>query len=231
MGRGTADDPSTSDEDRGSRLMKVVEAIAITPIDARAIVENYRKQVRAEHPAADHGRRRELIADKIVSRYARLAGTSGAATGLTAIIPGIGTAAAALGGGLADTAVTIKLQIDMCLCLADAYDYDVHAEDVRQLVYLVSLGGALEKAGTGVGVQIASKAGMRMLRQYLRGAALQFVKELFKRVGIVFSRKALEKALPFGIGVVIGGGANYAMTSYVGAQARSFFKIDREENG
>jgi hypothetical protein len=68
-----------------------------------------------------------------------------------------------------------------------------------------------------------------MLRQYLKGAALQAVKELFKKIGIIFTRKAIEKALPFGVGVVIGSSANYALTKYVGAAATRWFIIDRDE--
>ncbi|WP_204304959.1 hypothetical protein, partial [Stenotrophomonas maltophilia] len=52
------------------------------------------------------------------------------------------------------------------------------------------------------------------------------LKELFKKIGITFTRKALEKAIPFGIGVVIGSGANYALTKYVGNTARSWFEAD-----
>ena len=43
---------------------------------------------------------------------------------------------------------------------------------------------------------------------------------MFKKLGITFTRKALEKAIPFGIGVVISGGANYAITQFVGNQAK-----------
>jgi hypothetical protein len=45
----------------------------------------------------------------------------------------------------------------------------------------------------------------------------------------MFTRKALEKALPFGIGVAFGAGGNYALTRYVGAQAKHWFVLDRDE--
>jgi hypothetical protein len=67
----------------------------------------------------------------------------------------------------------------------------------------------------------------KRLREYLKGPTLVVVKELFKKVGITFTRKALEKAIPFGVGVVIGSGANYGLVRYVGAQARDWFVIDR----
>ena len=36
-----------------------------------------------------------------------------------------------------------------------------------------------------------------MTQQYLKGATLIAVKEIFKKVGITFTRKAVEKAIPF----------------------------------
>ena len=66
-----------------------------------------------------------------------------------------------------------------------------------------------------------------MLRQYLKGTALQAVKQAFRRAGVTFTRKALEKAIPFGIGAGIGGVANYGLTRYVGRQAKQWFIIDQ----
>ena len=66
-----------------------------------------------------------------------------------------------------------------------------------------------------------------MLRQYLKGAALQAVKQAFRRVGVTFTRKAVEKAVPFGIGAAVGGAANYGLTRYVGHQAKQWLIIDQ----
>ncbi|EHZ7344711.1 TPA: hypothetical protein ACGUW9_004234 [Vibrio vulnificus] len=52
------------------------------------------------------------------------------------------------------------------------------------------------------------------------------MKEIFKRLGITFTRKALEKAIPFGIGVVVGFSANKGITWYVGSKAKDFFASD-----
>ena len=65
-----------------------------------------------------------------------------------------------------------------------------------------------------------------MVRQYLKGATLTVVKELFKKIGVTFTRKALEKAAPFGIGVIISFSANKGLTWYVGYKAHDFFKTN-----
>lgn len=96
--------------------------------------------------------------------------------------------------------------------------------------FIIALCGALETAGVEGGVRIASKAGVKMVEQYLKGAPLALIKELFKTVGITFTKKATMKAIPFGVGVVIGSSAGYAMTQYVGKSARDFFLLDDELN-
>ncbi|KYF50092.1 hypothetical protein BE04_26145 [Sorangium cellulosum] len=219
---------TAENDETGGRLLKAVEAIAINPIEARSMVDKYLEQSRSDNPNASRQAHQEAVAKMVVKRYCRLAATSGGATALAGVIPGLGTAVTMLGGGLADAAFCMKLQVDMCMCLAAAFGWDLENEDARHLCFLIAAGGALEKAGVEATTRIASKAGVNMLRQYLKGATLQAMKELFKKLGIVFTRKALEKALPFGIGVVIGSGANYALTKYVGAEAIAWFVLDRD---
>ena len=212
----------------GLLLLQAVQAIAISPADAAALVSNYRRQSDEAHPNYSSERHQNRVADKIVSRYARLAGFSGGLTGLAGSIPGIGTAIAIIGGGTIDTAVCMKLQVDMCMCLAAAFGYDITKEDTKHLAFLISAGATVEQVVTTTGTRIASEAGVRMLRQYLKGAALVAVKQAFRRIGIVFTRKAAEKALPFGIGVAVGSSTNYALAKYVGSQAKGWFILDRD---
>ncbi|MCP4971363.1 MAG: hypothetical protein GY932_12325, partial [Arcobacter sp.] len=70
------------------------------------------------------------------------------------------------------------------------------------------------------------KAFIRIVKENLKGPTLQAVKEIFKKLGITFTRKALEKAIPFGIGVIIGFSANKGLTWYVGTKVRDFFMED-----
>lgn len=217
-------------EDPG-RLLSAVRAIAISPADAQDIAQKYMTQVKAQHAHKSHEEHQDLVADKIIARYCKLASLTGGASGVVGIVPGLGTALAATGGALADAAASMKFQVDMAMCLASTYGYDINNADAQNLSLLIAAGGTLEKAGVEAGVKFASQAGVRLLRQYLKGAALQALKELFKKLGIVFTRKALEKALPFGIGVVVGSTANYYLTRYVGRQAKEWFRIDRANGG
>ena len=167
---------------------------------------------------------------KLLVDNSRLAMMVGGATALPGIIPGLGTAVAMVGGATADSLVCMKLQVDMCMCLAAAFKYDITSEDGKHLAFLIAATGSVQRAGIGAGAKIGSKAGVSMLRQYLRGGALQATKQAFRRVGVTFTRKAAERAIPFGIGAVVAGGANYGLTRYVGQQAKEWFIIDQTAN-
>ena len=222
---------SEDNEIESSRLLHAVRAAAISPDDANDIVAKYMQQARTVYPAEHLEAHQDRVAAKIVSRYAKLSSIVGGASGLVGIIPGLGTALAVTGGALGDAVATMKLQVDMSMCLAATYGYDLNKEDARNLALLISAGGTLEKAGLEFGARLASEAGVRLLRQYLRGAVLQAVKEFFKKLGIIFTRKALEKALPFGVGVALGSTANFYLTRYVGQQATEWFRLDRDSGG
>ena len=230
----TAMDSQMSNDDRqvsDSWLLDAVQAIAISPEDAKASAEQRLRLIRAKYPKLDNNDVQDFAADAIVKNYARYAASVGVATGATGIIPGLGTAVAAIGGAAVDGAACMKIQVDMTMILAAIYGYDILNPDAQRLAFLIASTGALNKAGTQGAVILGGKAGVNMLRQYLKGAALQAIKQFFKKLGLVFTRKALEKALPFGIGMAVGGGANYALTRYVGNQARDWFIIDRSDGG
>lgn len=216
----------TEKEDNNSSLMKIVEAIAISPQDARVMVEQYEIQIRKAKPTASNEEIQKLITQKIINRYSKLAATSGATTALPGAFPGLGTMIGVVGGGALDVSVCMKLQVDMTMCLGIAINGGMSNEDAKHMSYIIALFGTLEQLGTTGATKIASKAGVKMLRTYLSGATLVFIKELFKKVGISFTQKAAAKAIPFGVGVIIGGGANYALTKYVGNTARDTFLID-----
>jgi hypothetical protein len=216
-------------EDTGSSLMKMVEAIAISPQDARLVVAQYETQAKKSQPKASDENIEKAVTDKIIQRYSKLAATSGAATGIPGAVPGVGTAVAMLGGGLADVTVCMKLQIDMTMCLAVAINKSLSNEDAKHMSFIIALAGSLEQMGKKGLTDIASKAGVKMVKQYLKGETLTLIKELFKQIGITFTQKAAAKAVPFGVGILIGATANYALTLYVGKAARELFLLDMAE--
>mgnify|MGYP000222738334 FL=1 len=117
----------------------------------------------------------------------------------------------------------MKFQIEMTMALATVYGHDILIEEEKRLCYIIAGLGAMSEAAKEGGKTVGSKAFVKLVQQYLKGATLQAVKEIFKKLGITFTRKALEKAIPFGVGVVIGISANKGITWYVGTKAKDFF--------
>ncbi len=214
------------DLDSESRLLRVVEAIAISPEEAMATVDGYMSQSRVRHSTDSEWDHKLRVADKIIQRYSKYAMLVGGATGLPAVIPGLGTLITTAGSAVADAAVSMKLQVDMCMCLAQVFGNDVSTDEGRYLAFLIAATGSVQREVDEDGVRVGSEAGVDMVRSYLRGAALQAVKQAFRKFGVSFTRKAFPKAIPFGVGVFIGGSANYALTRHVGREAKQWFIID-----
>ncbi len=214
-------------EKKHDLIHATVDKIAISAEDAQDLVNGYFKQLPFSRtdPKA-----RKIVAKKIIKRYSKLAAASGGATSLAGVVPGIGTVVSMVGGGLTDVAVTMKFQVDMTMCLAVTYGYDLTNEDARHLSFLIAGVGALEQMATTSGQEFLSKSTIKMTNIYLKGATLKATKEVFAKIGVTFTKKALQKAIPFGIGVLIGSSANYALSNYVGNKALEWFVVNPESN-
>ena len=138
--------------------------------------------------------------------------SSGAAVGAAAAVPAVGTGVAlALSGGEALT--SLELSVLYALSLAEVHG--VHIDDLerrRTLVLGVLLGGGstetikkmAERTGTHWAKQVINAVPVKTLRQINRVLGRNFVTKYGTRQGIV----VLGKIVPFGIGAVIGAGAN-----------------------
>lgn len=217
-----APEPEKSDK---PALLRAIEIILAKPEDIKRETSKLYKKYQGEYA---HGKTaneiRELVAKKIISNYSYFTAFVGGASGLVGFIPGLGTVLATFGGATTDAALTMKYQIEMVMALAVVYGHDIEKEEEQRLCLIVAGMGAMNEAAKQGGKVAGTKAFVSMTQQYLKGATLTAVKEIFKKVGITFTRKAVEKAIPFGVGIVIGATANKGLTLYVGSKARDFFK-------
>lgn len=219
---------SNANDDKPA-LLKAIELVLADPAEikreAEALHQRYHEKYRDEKQ--DH-EIAELAVAKIISNYSYFAAFVGGATALTGVIPGLGTVLATFGGATADAALSMKYQIEMTMAIAVIYGHDIRIEEEKRLCLIVAGLGAMSQATKEGTKAVGSKAFVKMTQQYLKGATLQAVKEIFKKVGITFTRKAVEKAIPFGVGVIIGCSANKGLTWYVGGKARDFFQVYRD---
>jgi len=210
-----------------SRLQRVVETIAISSDDAAELVDGYRASFSRKHGRApdlfeDKGR----IAAKIVGRYSRLAAASGVATAMPGVVPGVGTAVAAVGGTFADLAASTKLQVDMCMCLVQVYRVELGNEEKKHLAFVLALAGSVEQIASNGGRAAFAKVAEKLVFKYLSGPTLVTVKQLFGKVAINFTQKAAAKAIPLGVGAAFSGSTNYVLTAVVGKIATAVLEKD-----
>ena len=217
--------PEESSEDKPA-LLKAIELILANPEEimkeATAIHDSYREKHKGDKSEDEIA---DLVAEKIISNYSYYAAFVGAATALVGVVPGLGTVIATFGGATADAALSMKYQIEMTMAIGVVYKHNILVEEEKRLCLIVAGLGAINQAAKEGGKALGTKAFVNMTKQYLKGATLTAVKEIFKKVGITFTRKAAEKAIPFGVGVIIGFSANKGLTWYVGGKAKEFFKV------
>ena len=207
-------------------LLKAIELVLANPADIKKETNHLLKKLTEAHPDKSRPEIRKMAADKIISNYSYVAAFTGGATALAGVIRGLGTVVAAFGGATADAALCMKYQIEMTMALATVYGHDILAEEEKRICYIVAGLGAVSEASKSGGKAVGSKAFVKMAQTYLTGSTLVAVKEVFKKVGLTFSRKALEKSIPFGVGVVIGFSANKGISWYIGNKAKDFFSVE-----
>ncbi|MFD5389089.1 hypothetical protein ACFWMG_30015 [Streptomyces sp. NPDC127074] len=155
-----------------------------------------------------------------------LTGT-GAAVGGVAAAPGVGTGVAlALSAG--EALSSLELSALFALSIAEVHGVSIdEIERRRTIVMGIMLGGSgsatigkvAERTGQHWGRQVVAKVPAETLRQINRILGKNFVTKYGTKQGII----VLGRVAPFGIGAVIGGGANAALaTLAVRAGRRAF---------
>lgn len=209
-------------------FLKAIELVLADPKQIQSEVFSLIEQHKKRYPNKAYSDIQKLCAQKIVKNYSYYSGFVGGTTGLSAAMPGVGTVAAILGGGTVDVVTSMKFQIEMTMALATIYEHDILIEEEKRLCMLIAGVGAITELGKKATTDVANKAFVKMIEQYLKGAVLQSIKEIFKRIGIEFTKSALKKSLPFGVGAIIGFNANKLMTKYIGNKAIYFFECEED---
>lgn len=211
---------------KAPKILHAIELILAKPEAIKKESLQLISKIEKAHPHKSPAEVRRAAAQKIISNYSYYAAFSGGTTALAGIIPGLGTAVAVAGGASADAVALMKFQIEMTMAIASVYGRDILLEEEKRLCFIIAGLGAINEAAHQGGKAGGSKAFISLVKEKLKGATVLAVKEIFKKVGVTLTRKALEKAIPFGVGVVIGFTANKGLTWYVGVKARDYFSAD-----
>ncbi|MFB7980756.1 hypothetical protein [Streptomyces vinaceus] len=152
---------------------------------------------------------------------------TGAAVGGSAAAPGVGTAVAlALSAG--EALSSLELSALFALSIAEVHGVPIdEVERRRTIVMGILLGGSgsgtiskvAERTGQHWGRQVVAKVPVETLRRINGVLGKNFVTKYGTKQGIV----VLGRVAPFGIGAVIGGGANAALAALAVRAGRRAF--------
>ncbi|MFF0202719.1 hypothetical protein [Streptomyces sp. NPDC005017] len=215
---GDGSDPEAAG--RGQRVLELLDkAIDLqTPLVRKNIA-----RARQRNPEATPAQVIRSLERMYVSA---LTGT-GAAVGGTAAAPGVGTGVAlALSAG--ETLSSLELSALFALSVAEVHGVPIdEVERRRTIVMGVMLGGSgsttigkvAGRTGQHWGRQVVAKVPVETLRQINRVLGPNFITKYGTKQGII----VLGRVAPFGIGAVIGGGANAALAALAVRAGRRAF--------
>lgn len=195
----------------------------------RPVVLRWVQHLRNEHPEETP----EQIAKRLEKLYIRANTATGGIAGGAAVIPGIGTVASL---GVSTVSIGGYLEMTALYAQSIAELHGVSTEDperTRAMVMALMLGedgGQLMKQVMSTGAQsrgMTNRWGLLMGSSGKDGKGLNmgtklrnmFIRRFIRRQGTAM----LGRALPFGIGAVVGGGANLAMSRQVVSSVREAF--------
>ncbi|MFJ9378765.1 hypothetical protein [Streptomyces sp. NPDC101455] len=220
MATDAHDRPDPASAPRGQRALDLLDKA----IDIQSpLVRKNIARARQRNPKATPAQVIRSLERMYVSA---LTGT-GAAVGGTAAAPGVGTGVAlALSAG--EALSSLELSTLFALSVAEVHGVPIdEIERRRTIVMGIMLGGSgsatiatvAERTGQHWGRQVVAKVPVETLRQINKILGRNFVTKYGTKQGII----VLGRVAPFGIGAVIGGGANAALAALAVRAGRRAF--------
>lgn len=202
----------------------------------RPVVLAHLNRIRSRHP---HATPTQLVR-KLEARYLAAVTAGGAAVGATAAVPGVGTAAA-LALTSAETIGFLETTALYAQSLAELHGLTITDPDRARLLVLTLLVGdegltlLRRVTGQATGKAAGDDASRKTFWGDVIGSSLprQLVGPVTDQVKGMFLRKAasagsasvIGKALPYGLGAVIGGTGNHMLARRVVARSRTAFGL------
>jgi hypothetical protein len=188
----------------------------------RPAVVAYLERVRRRDPGATPAE----VAEQLERIYRTAVIGTGAASGGTAALPGVGTVAS-VATATAEVAAFVSATAMYVLALAEVYGVPVGDPQVRRaLVLTVLLGEVGETALAGGGVDAkhwARVIGRTNSKDQAKGLNNQFSRLMLMKFGAKQGALIFGRALPFGIGAGVGAAGNAALGRAVIHSARRAF--------
>lgn len=184
-----------------------------------AIYEVVRNRSGAIRVAVDYERLRnpglapDKLADLLARRRSLYAAASGAVTAAPSAVPGTGTVIA-LTMGIADSIQIVYAEVTLICAIAQAYDRTLRDHEARTLdvlcVLALEAGAASFKRGElRIGDHTLRPGRDQLPHDAIADINRHVIGYVTRRVGRHKARQLLGRAVPLGVGIVVGGGVNY----------------------
>jgi hypothetical protein len=188
----------------------------------RPVVVAYLDRVRRKRPDMTPAQ----VIEQLERRYLAAVVGTGAASGGTAALPGVGTAAS-VASGVAEIAAFITATATFVLAVAEVHDVPTHDPQVRRaLVLTVLLGDIGQAALAGADVEAkhwAQVLGRSSSKEAVQGINSKLGRLLVTRFGARQGALMFGRALPFGVGAGVGAAGNLALGRAAINSARRVF--------
>ena len=212
-----------TDEEKGKKLLTAVERIVASSDSIRATVEAARTKVKGELKGEAL---REMVARELIRGYSNRAMIAGGVSGLPGLLPGVGSIALAIGGGLAELTLLLKWEVEMALGLSHLYGFDIDDPRERQLGYLMASVGTYDATGKNFFTDVMKVEGTAIWN-YAPRAVGRMVVSAMAMVAALYVWRGLLKAVPF-VGMAVGSSMNKVLTKRVGDRCMRDCRTRRE---
>lgn len=211
----------------GNFLFELIRRLAPDPKAVAAWIED----VRSANPELSNEELADFVGDKIVWAYT----SQGAALALPGAIPGLGTIvqiSTEISTASVDVALMIRNQTYLVFALGAIYGYHARETLVQDTLICVGLWtNALNMTKTGA-VRIGTKVAEANFRRRFPARILQAIN---RKVGTTVLTKygakrggvAVGKLIPFGVGVLVGGGFSYITMKNFKRRTLEYFSAKR----
>lgn len=201
---------------------------------AEQLVEAIDKTVETRWSAAQERARnlpgldREQRVDALTTKFGRELGAAGAASGGTAAIPGVGFGTATATFAVELGWSTMRLA-DLILTIAAIHGHDRADVDERRmwvlsiLTYRDGAAGMIAKLATEFGETSTRSGARRLTTTSVKRINTTMGRAVLAKYGARRGVAALGRAVPFGIGAVIGYGMNTRVVTITAKHAHAFF--------
>lgn len=206
-------------------VLKAIEALQPNSSDvARHIAD-----LQSAHPNLSSDALAEKWADKICWRYA----SEGAATALPGAIPGLGTVAQVgiEGGAISiDLTYMLRCMAGMTIGVGQVYNRDTDASFNQDFVRVLGVWCGVLSIGKEATVRVSSKIAIAQFKKI----PAEIFKRINKKVGTTIVTKygtkrggiAIGRLVPFGVGMIVGGGFNLVTMKAFKKAAISYYRAE-----